>query len=134
MFLSLLSSDQRHAFAEIARFIIHADAHLDAEEGWYFNLLQKEMGMETLAPRSTTSESYHESLKLFDNRFSKNILLLEAVTVALADGDIDESEMKVLEDIVERCRMKPEKIEIFRGYAERVLALVNDGQELIASR
>jgi tellurite resistance protein len=134
MFLGLLSIEQRQAFARVARHIIHADENLDAEEGWYLNLLEKEMGVDTFHTRPTTHERFVESLEVFDNRFSRNILLLEAVAVALSDGDIGDSEMEVLVAITDHFGFDEGKIGRFRSYAQRILDLVNEGQELIASR
>jgi tellurite resistance protein len=134
MFLSLLSSDQREAFATVARRIIHADGRLDAEESWYLNLLEKEMGVATWHTRPTSHETFAESLSVFDNRFSRNILLLEAVAVALADGEIDPTEMEVLVDITNHFHIDEQKIERFRVFARRILDLMDEGQELIASR
>jgi len=134
MFLSLLSAEQKRAFAKVARWIIDADGVVDDNESWLLHLVQKEMGGTEWPARPRSEKEFYEALDCFDNPISKRILLLEATTMAVADGEIDASEMDVLVDIARHYNLPPGKIDSFRRYAEKAVDLVDEGERLIRNR
>jgi hypothetical protein len=134
MFLSLLSESQKLAFARVARYIIAADEVVDENEQWFMHLALHEMTLEEWPPRPGTEDQLRDELKAFDNPVSKNILLLESLCVALADGDLDPRERYVIELLVEDRNIRHDRMEEFEGAAREYLALVNRGEALITLR
>jgi len=132
MFLGLLSERQRHAFAIVARFITRADGTVLDEERWYLHILEKEIGAPPPPPGD--EGEIEDALALFDNPLSRNILLIESLAVALSDGRFDPREEEAISLIARRLGMRPEKVERFRIYAERIVKLVDEGEDLIATR
>lgn len=134
MFLSLLSETQKVSFAKVARYVIAADDVVDENEQWLMHLSLQEMGLgEWPAPPESEAEFLAE-LKTFDNPISKNILLIEILCMALADGEIEPREEDVIEQIVKDRRIRHSRMADFRSYAAAYLDLVERGEELIMAR
>lgn len=131
MFLHLLNQAQKQCFCNVVRFIVAADGVIDEKEKRLLAMAQRELGLDELPPRVTSLALLATQLNVFDSPISRNVLLLESVGAALADGEIPVSEREVLEGICDCLAIPRERIADFEGFAKRFHTLLAEGEQLV---
>ena len=131
MFLHLLNQAQKQCFCNVVRFIVTADGVVDEKEKRLLAMAQRELALDELPPRITSLALLATQLNVFDSPLARNILLIESVAAAMADGDIPKSEMEVLEGICDCLKMPREKISECTGFAKKFHDLIQEGEKLV---
>lgn len=133
MFLHLLNKTQRQCFCNVVRFVIMADGVVDSTEHRILEMAKREMELDELPAPVTSLALLATQLNVFDSPMSRNILIMESVAAAMADGEIPESEMNILTQLCECLQIPTEKIVDFRKLAESSNAVYKKAEELIFS-
>ncbi len=99
MFLSDLTELQKAAFYNIAKKLIYSDDILDVNEADLMGKLEREMNM----PGSSVpvQENLEESLKTFDSKKSKAVVILELLVLANIDDDFNTEEDGFIKNIAD---------------------------------
>lgn len=108
-----------------------ADGVIDESEHRILQMAQREMGLDELPAPVTSLALLATQLNVFDSPMSRNILILESVGAAMADGEVPESEMKVLTELCNCLKIPVERIDEFKDLAASSNALYKKGEELI---
>ena len=131
MFLHLLNQAQKQCFCNVVRFIVTADGVVDEKEKRLLAMAQRELDLDELPPRITSLALLATQLNVFDSPISRNVLLIESVAAAMADGAIPQSEMEVLEGICDCLKLPRERIEEYSGFAQKFHQLIQEGENLV---
>ena len=118
MFLHLLNKTQRQCFCNVLRFVIMADGVINESEHRILQLAQREMDLDELPAPVTSLALLATQLNAFDSPMSRNILMLEAVGAAMADGEVPQSEMDILSQLCDCLQIPAERINEFKELAE----------------
>lgn len=134
MYLGLLSLVQRQAFCQLGLFIITVDGEVDERELRLLDAAQREMELYVLPERPASMAKARQLMELFDTPLSRNVALLEAVGLALADRVIVPAEREVLDAMCAQFEIPTARIDEYREFASRILDLFEEGELLIARR
>jgi uncharacterized tellurite resistance protein B-like protein len=110
-----------------------ADGVVDSTEHRILEMAKREMELDELPAPVTSLALLATQLNVFDSPMSRNILIMESVAAAMADGEIPESEMNILTQLCECLQIPTEKIVDFRKLAESSNAVYKKAEELIFS-
>lgn len=103
MFLSDLTELQKIAFHNIARHLIYSDEILDTNEARLMEILDSEMGFSNRVIPAL--KNIDESLRVFDTRKSRAIVILELLNLASADGDFNVDEGNFIRKIADSLQI-----------------------------
>ena len=131
MFLHLLNKTQRQCFCNVLRFVIMADGIVNESEHRILQLAQQEMDLYELPAPVTSLALLATQLNAFDSPMSRNILMLESVGAAMADGEIPQSEMDILTQLCDCLQIPETKISEFKDLAESANKVRAKGESLI---
>ena len=131
MFLHLLNEAQKQVFCNVVQFIVTADGVVDDREKRILAAAQRELDLDELPQKVTSLALLANQLNVFDTEMSRRILILEAVAVAQADGEIPESEMNILNGLCECLQISQEDLDKFCDYAKRFRDLTIEGEKLV---
>ena len=103
MYLSLLSTEEKHLFLKIAYTLSHADGVYSDEEQMAINEYCKEMNISfddniTIEPL----DRILDDLDIATDHRNKKIIIFELIGLALAEGDYSESEKDYINAIEKR--------------------------------
>lgn len=134
MFLHLLDRGQRREFVRAAMHLVAADGVMDLREEDVLARARAEVGIpaEDLPGPARDQEDLLDGLaEAFDAPRPRRVLLLELLVLILSDGDVDDREQELLAAICDRLEVPRKELRRFSDFARRVLALREDGLELL---
>ncbi|MFW2491380.1 hypothetical protein [Clostridium chromiireducens] len=116
MFLNELSKNEGIAFMQLVKSLANSDNTFAKEEkNLYSDYLQELDIKENEVPDDSDLNSIYSTLKDSSER-NRNIIYFELIGLALIDGEYDENEVKLLEEIGERLEIKRNKRISFANY------------------
>ena len=116
MFLNELSKNEGIAFMQLVKSLANSDNTFAKEEkNLYSDYLQELDIKENEVPGDSDLNSIYSTLKDSTER-NRNIIYFELIGLALIDGEYDENEVKLLEEIGEHLEIKRNKRISFANY------------------
>ena len=98
MFLNELSKSEGIAFMQLVKDLANSDNTFAKEEKNLYNDYLEELNIKESEISDINLNSVYETLKNSSER-SKNIIYFELIGLALIDGEYDEKEVDLLEEI-----------------------------------
>lgn len=132
MFLGLLNPEQHAVFCRVALHVMRANSVIDQREANFLEAAVQEMGLDELPEPAGSLDELLGEVAIFDSHVEKNILLVEVVGVAAADGDFQAEEMQVIEAICDVLAIDKGKIDRCKAFARRAIDLMDEGKSLVA--
>lgn len=124
MFLNELNKNEGIAFMQLVENLANADNTFAKEEkNLYYDYLEELKIKESEIPK-TDLNSVYEALKNSSER-SKNIVYFELIGLALIDGEYDDEEVNLLEEIGENLDIKRSKRIAFANYFYNFIDVYN---------
>ena len=134
MFLHLLTTRQQELFCRAAHALMHADEVLHALEAELQEALAREMGLETF-PRAEPIEELSElELQEFGEPVAARVFLLELAGIAVADGELDPRELRMLERLEAGLKMPGDSVERMLDFAARAHDLSTEARMIVYER
>ncbi|MVX63069.1 hypothetical protein GKZ28_05075 [Clostridium chromiireducens] len=116
MFLNELSKNEGIAFMQLVKSLANSDNTFAKEEKILYHDYLQELGInENEVSDDSDLNSIYIELKNSSER-SRNIIYFELIGLALIDGEYEENEVKLLEEIGERLEIKRNKRISFANY------------------
>ena len=127
MFLSDLTEPQKAAFYDIAMGLIYSDDILDMNEAQLMAKLKNEMGLSN--KKIQINENIQDSLKAFDTKQSKAILILELLILAHSDDDFNIDENTYIKKIVDALEINSFDFTEMKWWVEKKAALDKEARK-----
>lgn len=115
MFLNELDKNEGIAFMQLVKYLANSDNTFAKEEKKLYEDYLGELNISEEEIHNADLNSVYETLKSSSER-SKNLIYFELVGLALIDGEYDENEVKVLEEIGEKLEVQRSKRIAFANY------------------
>lgn len=115
MFLNELNKNEGIAFMQLVKYLANSDNTFAKEEKALYNDYLVELGLEEGEIGDENLSFIYEKLKESSQR-NKNLIYFELIGLALIDGEYEENEVKLLEEIGERLEIKRSKRIAFANY------------------
>ena len=115
MFLNELSKNEGIAFMQLVNSLANSDDVFAKEEKNLYSDYLEELNIKENEIPDTNLNSVYENLKNSSER-SKNIIYFELIGLALIDGEYNEKEVELLEEIGEKLDIKRNKRISFANY------------------
>ena len=115
MFLNELNKNEGIAFMQLVKYLANSDNTFAKEERALYNDYLEELNLAEGEIGDTNLSSIYENLKKSSQR-SKNLIYFELVGLALIDGEYEENEVKLLEEIGEKLEIERSKRIAFANY------------------
>ena len=128
MFVQYLSESQQAALLHYSYEMMRADNVVKAEEHAYLDTLRSQSHPGVQA----TDVPISELASLFEDRFSRIVLLLELVGMGHADETFTPHESNLVCEIAAALDIGKRDIENIRSWVQRQLLLVEEAHELMA--
>lgn len=127
MFLSDLTEPQKAAFYNIAMGLIYSDEILDINEAELMAKFKSEMDMSN--KKIQNHKNMEDSLKAFDTKQSKAILILELLTLAYSDDDFNVDESTYIQKIIETLEINSFDFTEMKWWVEKKIALDKEARK-----
>jgi tellurite resistance protein len=115
MFLNELNKNEGIAFMQLVESLVNSDNTFAKEEkNLYYDYLEELKIKESEIPK-TDLKSVYEALRNSSER-SRNIVYFELIGLALIDGEYDDEEVNLLEEIGKNLDIKRSKRIAFANY------------------
>jgi tellurite resistance protein len=114
MLLDLLSKEEKHAFLDIAVYMISIDGRIQDSESSELKRLNNELGDDA---KSYKSGSYKSAIKVLNDspQAHKRIILLNLIALSMSDDLYHAEEHSLIEQLLESWSISPKKkTELFR--------------------
>lgn len=115
MFLNELNKNEGIAFMQLVKYLANSDNTFAKEEKALYNDYLEELNLAEGELGDANLSSIYENLKKSPQR-SKNLIYFELVGLALIDGEYEENEVKLLEEIGEKLEIERSKRIAFANY------------------
>lgn len=115
MFLNELSKNEGIAFMQLVKNLAHSDNVFAKEEKNLYNDYLEELNIQENEITDINLDSIYETLKNSSER-NRNIIYFELIGLALIDGEYDEKEVKLLEELGKNLDIKRNKRIAFANY------------------
>ena len=130
MFLQELKENEKKAFLELVHLVAKANGIITTEEQKMLDSYNKEMGV-TICLEELEEKELLDIVGQFESNRSKRIVFLEALAVALADGDYMEDEKEFIKGLREAFAITLDEYEDFKGWIIKTNALYEQASELV---
>ena len=127
MFLSDLTEPQKAAFYNIAMGLIYSDEILDINEAELMAKFKSEMGMSN--KKIQNHENIEDSLKAFDSKQSKAILILELLILANSDDHFNVDESTYIQKIIEALEINSFDFTEMKWWVEKKITLDKEARK-----
>ena len=127
MFLSDLTEPQKAAFYNIAMGLIYSDEILDINEADLMAKFKSEMGMSN--KKIQNHENIEDSLKAFDSKQSKAILILELLILANSDDHFNVDESTYIQKIIEALEINSFDFTEMKWWVEKKITLDKEARK-----
>lgn len=132
MFLFKLNHPQKVAFIKLANRIATMDDGIaDEAESEMLNMMCKEMEL-CYDPDSEDIEM-EELTQVFDSKEARNICLLEAVGIALTNGNYHNEQRELIFTLNEAFGYDEEHLKEMEAWVEKMAVITREGTELLLS-
>ena len=121
MFLNLLDSDEKRAFAELAEKMIEADGLVIGREAAALASLKAEMGVTETGAGGRTPD---ELAGVFKSRRSKVAALLELIGLGYSDTSFSVSEESLVNTIANRMAITPDELQEMEDWVREHFSLI----------
>lgn len=114
MLLDLLTTEEKHAFLDIAVYMVGIDGAIQDNESSELRRLNNELGDDA---KSYKSGSYKTAIKFLNGttQAHKRIVLLNLITLSMSDDLYHAEEHSLIEQLIESWTISPKKkTELFR--------------------
>lgn len=115
MFLNELNKNEGIAFMQLVKYLANSDNTFAKEEKALYNDYLAELNIAEGELGDANLSSIYENLKKSSQR-SKNLIYFELIGLALIDGEYEENEVKLLEEIGEKLEIERSKRIAFANY------------------
>lgn len=115
MFLNELNKNEGIAFMQLVKSLANSDNIFAKEEKNLYQDYLEELNIKDNEIEKTNLNSIYETLKNSSER-KRNIIYFELVGLALIDGEYDENEVELLEEIGKNLDIKRNKRISFANY------------------
>jgi tellurite resistance protein len=131
MWLSTLSEQQRRAALRLAHNVVVSDGILDPNEEGMLDEFRREMALSDVAELEYLELDGIE--KIFADRRSRMILLLNLCKLSYADGAFEIEEECLLREISKTFDFSDDDFSLVDNWVKRVCALEQEGIEMMES-
>ena len=121
MFLNLLDTDEKKAFAELAEKMVEADGLVIGREAASLAALKAEMG---LSGTAGSGRGVDELAGIFKGRRSKIAALLELVGLAYSDTSFAIGEESLVNAVANRMAVSPDELHAVETWVQEHVNLV----------
>ena len=128
MWLSNLNKDQHQALIRLAHNVIVSDGLLDPNEEGMFDLMKKEMGIETSKEVEYLSLDGIEAI--FPDRKTRIIVLINLIRIGYVDGAFEIEEECLLRDLANSFDIELDEFELLDNWVKRLVGLEKEAQAL----
>jgi tellurite resistance protein len=114
MLLDILTTEEKHAFLDIAVYMVSIDGAIQDNESSELRRLNNELGDDA---KTYKSGNYKAAIKLLhaSNQAHKRIILLNLITLSMSDDLYHAEEHSLIEQLLESWAISPKKkTELFR--------------------
>jgi hypothetical protein len=135
VFLHHFNDAQKVAFLRVALFMIRLDGVVDLREEVVLDWALRDMGVShsDLPPCPAQLEDVLGGLEAFEgDGVAGTVLLIEALRIMASDHLHDPAQQEALCAIAERVGLSVDHFERCQAYAERLQAVIEEGQALVA--
>jgi hypothetical protein len=135
VFLHHLNDPQKIAFLKVALFMIRLDGVVDLREEVVLDWALRDMGLNhsELPPCPAQLEDVLGGLEAFrSDGVAATVLLIESLRIMASDHLHDPAQQEALRAIAERVGLPAGHLERCQSYAERLQAVIEEGQALVA--
>ena len=124
MWLSSLSTDQRHVMARLAHNVIVSDGLLDPDEEGMLVELKREMGLSELKELEYLDlQGIHD---IFQDRRSRVIVVLNLIKLSYVDGAFEIEEECLLKEIARAFEISDTDFLLLDNWVRRLSALEDE--------
>jgi len=130
MFLNRLGKKEKIAFLELAHHIARSDNNFSEEEKTIIDTYCFEMQLEDII-YNKESFSLEENLAVFENKMSKNVVLLELMALIYSDNIVEKQEQEIIDTILAIFNFNASLAKIYAEWTKSILAITAQGQLLL---
>ncbi|MEK3884489.1 TerB family tellurite resistance protein [Paenibacillus sp. PL2-23] len=132
MFLHFITeAEHKAAFMELAHRIANSDGFMNRNEWHYIQGWMLELGLESWEPQADDSLSTADLVGHLKDESLKRIFLAEMLLLIFADGNYNDEEKRIAEEMRQLFRCDEETFGKFRSWVESLNKLKVEGMKLI---
>lgn len=130
MYLNYLEKNEKLAFLKIAHAVALSDGHFCENEKVIIGSYCNEMKM-TDIEFNPQDESLDNLSNEFVTKQSKNIVILELMSIIYANGEFKESEKKIINQLTKKFDIDDKYIEDVKLWSQSLMNIIEHGENLI---
>lgn len=132
MFLNFIQSkEHKIAFLELAHVVANADGYVHKKEQNYLQSYMNEMDIQSSEIRFTAGKQLTDIVGSLNDEHLKNIFFAEILLLIYADGDYNDDEKKLTEDLKKLFGLSDHTYETIKDWVSRMDQLKIEGLKLI---
>jgi len=131
MYLNYLEEDEKVAFLKIAHIVALSDGDICENEKVIIGSYCNEMGINDIE-LNVQNESIENLSNEFNTKKSKNIVILELMSIIHANGYFKESEKIIINQLTKKFAIDDKYIEKVRLWSQSLMQIIGQGENLIS--
>ncbi|WP_043930972.1 TerB family tellurite resistance protein [Bacillus sp. EB01] len=129
MFLNELTAEEKQTFLELAHLIANSNGIIDEAEQQLLHAYEQEMGVE-VASFDFKRLTLKEMIPAFSSETSRRITFVEAIAIAFVDGDYDDGQKQMINELREAFGFTVEFYENVKAWLVEFNNVYRKGYEL----
>ena len=136
MFVDTLTEAQKLLLVQVLCEVAQADQIVKAEERELIARYAVSVGLEAEQIQAALEHAQLVPAEQLADlpESAKRVMLIEAQTLAMTDGDYGPDEQAIIAGLANRLALEPEVIEQINAYVQRGFAWVHEGMNLVLER
>lgn len=131
MFLDRLSADEQRVYCQLAYAVMSADGEVTEKEAAFHDRALRDLAIDEL-PEAASAAGVLVPEGAFRLAASQRALLVELALLAVADGEVTDGEVAILEAVAEQMELAPSHVQKCLDYAASLRDVLDEGVLLLA--